>query len=95
VVKFATQLIKLTFFSAKKSNPLFYVIGHCRSMATHFAAKNNLFGNEAKNNFGQGCQMLFQTKNTNLGKFWRALQMKKLVYALAIWKTYIMAIWYI
>jgi hypothetical protein len=27
----------------------------------------------------------FQTKNTNLGKFWRALEWKRLVYIMAIW----------
>jgi hypothetical protein len=34
----------------------------------------------------QGCQMVyFQTKNRNLGKFWRALEWKKLVYSVALW----------
>jgi hypothetical protein len=34
----------------------------------------------------QGCQMVcFQTKNTNLGQFWRVLQWKMLVYFMAIW----------
>jgi hypothetical protein len=34
----------------------------------------------------QGCQMVcFQTQNQNLGKFWRALEWKKLVYSMAIW----------
>jgi hypothetical protein len=36
----------------------------------------------------------FQTKNTNLGKFWRVLQWKLLVYFVAIWKHF-MVIWYI
>jgi hypothetical protein len=37
--------------------------------------------------FYQGCQMVcFQTKNPNLGKFWRALDWKMLVYFMAIWK---------
>jgi hypothetical protein len=27
----------------------------------------------------------FQTKNSNLGKFWRALVWKRLVYSIAIW----------
>jgi hypothetical protein len=27
----------------------------------------------------------FQTKNPNLGKFWRALHWKRLVYFMAIW----------
>jgi hypothetical protein len=35
---------------------------------------------------GQGCQMVsFQTKNSKLGKFWRALDGKMLVYFGAIW----------
>jgi hypothetical protein len=34
----------------------------------------------------QGYQMVyFQTKNPNLGKFWRVLQWKMLVYFMAIW----------
>jgi hypothetical protein len=34
----------------------------------------------------QGCQMVcFQTKNTNLGNFWRALEWKMLVYFMVIW----------
>jgi hypothetical protein len=36
----------------------------------------------------------FQTKNPNLGKFWRVLQGKMLVYFMAI-LAYFMAIWYI
>jgi hypothetical protein len=36
----------------------------------------------------QGCQMsYFQTKNPNLGKFWRVLQWKMLVYFMAIWSN--------
>jgi hypothetical protein len=39
----------------------------------------------------QYCQMLyFQTKIINLGKFWRALEWKKLVYFMVIWQF-----WYI
>jgi hypothetical protein len=34
----------------------------------------------------QGCQMVsFQTKNPNLGKFWKALDWKMLIYLMAIW----------
>jgi hypothetical protein len=34
----------------------------------------------------QGCQMVnFKTKNPNLGKFWRILSWKTLVYFMAIW----------
>jgi hypothetical protein len=49
----------------------------------------------------QGCQMVcFPTKNTNLGKFWRVLQWKLLVYFMAIWSfyenlVYFVAIWYL
>jgi hypothetical protein len=56
----------------------------------------------------QGCQMVyFQTKNPNLGKFWRALEWKMLVYFMTIWNilrqfgiTYgrfvkVVVIWYI
>jgi hypothetical protein len=38
------------------------------------------------NTFPQGCQMVyFQTKNPNLGIFWRVLEWKRLVYSLAVW----------
>jgi hypothetical protein len=49
----------------------------------------------------------FQTKNPNLGKFWRALDWKMLVYFMAIWNilqkfgifydhlVYFVVIWYI
>jgi hypothetical protein len=56
----------------------------------------------------QGCQMVcFQTKGPNLGKFWRVLQWKILVYILTIWSilrpsevfyghlVYFVVIWYI
>jgi hypothetical protein len=60
-------------------------------------------------NWDQGCQMVcFQTKNPNLGKFWRVLQWKMLVYILcpfglfySHWKyfyshlVYFVVIWYI
>jgi hypothetical protein len=43
----------------------------------------------------QGCQMVyFQTKNPNLGKFWRALEWKLLVYFMVIWNIHITAISY-
>jgi hypothetical protein len=55
-----------------------------------------------------GCQMAcFQTKNPNLGKFWRVLQYKMFVYFTDIWSilrpfgincvhsVYFMVIWYI
>jgi hypothetical protein len=47
-----------------------------------------MFNIPATNTSGssQGCQMVyFQTKNTNLGKFWRALQWKILVNFITIW----------
>jgi hypothetical protein len=35
---------------------------------------------------GQGCQLAyFQTKNTNLGRFWRVLLWKLLVYIMSLW----------
>jgi hypothetical protein len=56
----------------------------------------------------QGCQMVyFQTKNRNLGKFWRVLQWRMEVYFLALWSilqpfyifyghlVYFVVIWYI
>jgi hypothetical protein len=55
----------------------------------------------------QGCQMVcFQSKNRNLGKFWRALLWKILVYFMDIWSilqpleivhghlVYFVVIWY-
>jgi hypothetical protein len=48
-------------------------------------AKLLLFG-MPKASVNQGCQMAyFQTKNPDLGKFWRVLQSKMLVYFMAIW----------
>jgi hypothetical protein len=39
----------------------------------------------AQGSQAQGCQMVyFQTKHPNLGKFWSALEWKRLVYFLAI-----------
>jgi hypothetical protein len=39
-----------------------------------------------KNGLGQGCQIVyFQTKNRNLGKLWRALELKMFVYFMTIW----------
>jgi hypothetical protein len=36
----------------------------------------------------QGCQMVsFKTKNPNLGKFWRALDLKMFTYFMAIWNS--------
>jgi hypothetical protein len=45
----------------------------------------------------QGCQMVcFQTKNTNLGKFLRALDWKMFVYYFILQTDrYFMTIWYI
>jgi hypothetical protein len=59
-----------------------------------FPAKRPLFLPRSKvfEAFHQGCQMgYFQTRNPNLGKFWRALQWKRLVYSMAIWNicTYV------
>jgi hypothetical protein len=51
----------------------------------------------------QGCQMVyFQTKNPNLGKFWRALNWTMVIYFMAIWNgiffyhlVHFVFIWYI
>jgi hypothetical protein len=56
----------------------------------------------------QGCQMVyFQTKNTNLGKFWSFSQWKMMIHVMTIWSVltpfgifcvrsvHFMAIWYI
>jgi hypothetical protein len=37
----------------------------------------------------------FQTKNPNLGKFWRGLEWKMLAYTISILNICIRAIWYI
>jgi hypothetical protein len=45
-----------------------------------------LYAEVNEHNLNHGCQMIyFQTKNTNLGKFWRALHWKILVNFMAIW----------
>jgi hypothetical protein len=58
----------------KKSSSLMYVplsVKVCRS---------------CRSRSNQGCQMeYFQTKNRNLGKFWRVLQWKMWVYFMNIW----------
>jgi hypothetical protein len=44
----------------------------------------------------QGCQMVyFQTKNPNLGNFWRVLQLKILVFVFNGHLVHFTAIWYI
>jgi hypothetical protein len=56
----------------------------------------------------QGCQIVhFQTKDSNLGKYWRVLQWKMLIYFISIWYSlrtfgivfghlvYFLVIWYI
>jgi hypothetical protein len=56
----------------------------------------------------QGCQMVyFQTSNPNLGKFWRALDWKVLIYFMVMWniswtfgifydnQVHLVFIWYI
>jgi hypothetical protein len=41
----------------------------------------------------QGCQMAyFQTKNSNLGKFWRVLQWKMVVYFMAT-RSILLPLW--
>jgi hypothetical protein len=44
------------------------------------------FGGKISEVGSAGCQMVcFQTKNTNLGKFLRALDWKMMIYYMAIW----------
>jgi hypothetical protein len=44
----------------------------------------------------QGCQMVcFQTKNTKLGKFCRALEWKKLAYSMDIWNIFYINLLYV
>jgi hypothetical protein len=46
-------------------------------------------------NLVQGSQMVyFQTQNPNLGKFWRALERKMLVYLFYDHSEYFTALWY-
>jgi hypothetical protein len=53
----------------------------------------NSVSEKAASHLEQGCQMAyFQTKNPNLGKFWRVLQWKMLVYLMTFWSTYFTAI---
>jgi hypothetical protein len=47
----------------------------------------NIFAKHCLHSAYQGCQMAyFQTKNPNLGKFWRDMQWKMLVYFTSIWQ---------
>jgi hypothetical protein len=52
---------------------------------------------------GQGCQMVdLKTQNPNMGKIWRALEWKMLLYFMTIWKIFrsfgiiyrFIAVWY-
>jgi hypothetical protein len=89
--------------------------GHCRLTArlSFQVSENNLIKRKAisghRSRLGHRVArwVCFQTKNTNLGKFWRAMQWKMLVYFMAIWYilwpfgifcvhfVYFMVIWYI
>jgi hypothetical protein len=63
-------------------NPLF-----CLSMTvpTNLHKTSQKMMKRLKARSDQGCQMVyFQTKNTNLGKFWRVLKLKMLVYFIHI-----------
>jgi hypothetical protein len=55
------------------------------SVTSHFLLRNclSLFSICYR---GQGCQMVyFQTKKTNLGQYWRALEGTMLVYFMTSW----------
>jgi hypothetical protein len=61
---------------------------HARNRASFIINKPSTLSNQINETFirDQGCQMVcFQTKFPNLGKFWRALQLKMLVYFMEIW----------
>jgi hypothetical protein len=48
--------------------------------------KTNQNQDDVSNSLHQGCQMVsFQTKNSNLVKFWRSLDWKLLIYLMATW----------
>jgi hypothetical protein len=59
-----------------------------------------LTGNRCLPSTYQGCQMVcFITKNPNLGKFWRAIEWKMLVYVMVNWNilgpfSNVVVIWY-
>jgi hypothetical protein len=64
---------------SKKSASLFLFPRDISNSGESAPAKSSNWAN-------QGCQMVcFQTKNPNLGKFWRVLQWKKLVYLMDTW----------
>jgi hypothetical protein len=75
------------FFPAPSSS------GHPDSLANFLWKLEKSFCEEASSErealttrLEQGCQMVcFQTKNPNLGRFWRALEWKMMVYFMVIW----------
>jgi hypothetical protein len=82
----------VTVFGQK--NGLGYILGnivsqtHLVTLASSAAAagREDIFVCSVAAGSELGCQMVcFQTKNTNLGTFWRVLRWKMLVYIMAIW----------
>jgi hypothetical protein len=65
--------------------PIWYFCGHVHLV--HFSRFGMLYQEKSGNPaYNPGCQMVsFQTKNPNLGKYWRALDWKMLIYFMAIW----------
>jgi hypothetical protein len=58
----------------KQLGEFFYHVANCKTCFTLLTVS-----------MGQGCQMVyFQTQNPNFGKFWRALEWKRLVNSSAI-----------
>jgi hypothetical protein len=85
-----TQFCSLICHKFNRSFSIRYTRQFFQSGTRHWV-KFETFGSLFKNISGhsgpdQGCQMVcFQSKNPNLGKFWRALNWKKLIYFVAIW----------
>jgi hypothetical protein len=109
------RLLALGTFENYRSSTNFYVTYTHSNSNGLFVTKKSVgqhFGRFFTNSSGRpldhGCQMVcFQTKNTNLGKFWGVLQWKILVYFMIFWSIlrpleifyghliYFVVIWYI
>jgi hypothetical protein len=74
----------------------------CRARTASFTTGSSDFTTEGLDNQVPFIRVarfyIFKPKNSNLGKFWRVLQWKMLVYLMVIWsilRSFGMAIWYI
>jgi hypothetical protein len=67
-------------------SPFKHLLDSLNRVTYFFKRKPCLWCKRFLNCLEQGCQMVyFQTKNTNMGKFLRPLEWKRLVYSWAIW----------